>query len=211
MGQLRQAHCPVGTGKKATAREEMLAPLLLGFMLSATVVFALVGLVGAGLRWVFPPLADSGATNLFIVFVLISCAASDLLFPRVRPTLLNRQTPGTLARIYPKPIAGFLWGLDTGSVVSTFRSSAASWAALVLVLAGWGPWWTGVAYGVGFCLPLGLVVGSYSTADGDRDGDNWRHRSTESLVEMLGRAAGSVRVVAAAVAVGGVLVLQGSF
>jgi hypothetical protein len=44
--------------------------------------------------------------------------------------------------------------LDTGSVVSTYRVSAASWAALALVLAHQGPAWVGFVYAAAFVLPL---------------------------------------------------------
>lgn len=207
MGQLRQAQCPVGTKPGFTLRAKMLPPLLAGFTLSAVVVFAAASAAGAMLRSYF-----SVPTYLLVSLVLSLCAVTDLAFPRIRPTLFNRQTPRSLAARFPAPITGLLWGMDTGIVVSTFRASAASWASLILTFAGWGPWWAGAAYAAAFCAPLGVLVATYPV-DGRADGRRgWQRRSTESMVEVLGRLVKYVRYAAAVTALVAVSVaVQSSF
>ena len=57
---------------------------------------------------------------------------------------------------------GFLWGLDVGTGISTFRMTSGTW--LFLVLAGVGgliPAWLGVGYGLGFSLAV--VIASFSS------------------------------------------------
>ena len=129
----------------------MVVPLVTGFVLSATAVFAAVWALGDLVRgtsiprWVLP-------------LALALCAAADFVFPRVRFPMLRRQTPKHLVGRFHPALGGFLWGLDTGSVVSTFRATAASWAALVLVAAGWSPAWSGLVYAAAFCFPLATAV-----------------------------------------------------
>lgn len=205
MGQMRQAHCPVGTEPTILLRWRVLGPLLTGFTISSVAIFALSSVAGNVVRTAF-----SLPIELLIVFVLVLCVAADLAFPRVRLTLIRRQTPLSLAR-FPEPITGLLWGMDTGTVVSTYRASAASWAALILTFAGWGPWWTGIFYAAAFCTPLGLLIASYPLNQAAGDGEGWRLRSTESWVEVLGGTAGYVRSAAAITAVVGVAVaVQGA-
>jgi hypothetical protein len=199
MGQLRQAQCPVGTKSTSpTLRAKMLLPLLAGFMVSSTTVFALAWSAGAAVRSTVPL-----PTNLLVVPLLALCALTDIAFPRLRPLRLNRQTPRSLAGLFPLPVVGLLWGLDTGTAVSTVRASAASWGALALTFAGWGPWWVGLAYGAAFSVPLGLIVATYPAGGGIPGERRWRRRSTESLVEALVRTVRHVRLA------GGVTALLG--
>jgi hypothetical protein len=200
MGQLRQAQCPVGTKptlatRLATLRWQMLPPLTAGFALASVAVFALVSVCGTLLRS-----ALSLPLGTLLVVVLIASAACDLVFPRLRPTLLNRQTPRNLTDRFSNRMTGFLWGLDAGTVVSTFRSSAASWAALTLTFAGWGPWWIGLAYASAFCVPLGLLIVSHppAAAEGEK---GWRRASTEAVVDAVLGGARYVRLASAAAAV----------
>jgi hypothetical protein len=181
----------------------MLAPLVAGFMLTATGVFALAAAVGAGVRQLSLPIGTA-----LLIFVLGACLITDLVFPRIRPTLLNRQTPRTLSGRFSLPVVGLLWGADAGTVVSTFRVTAGSWGALLLTAAGWAPWWTGVYYGVAFCLPLAVLVIAYPTAGGAAGERGWRRRSTESLAQALssrGRLMRLSTALATAIAIGVVL------
>jgi hypothetical protein len=199
MGQLRQAHRPVGTKPGLTYRGKMLPPLLLGFTVSAIAVFATVSLAGSALRS-----THSLGTNLIVVPVLSLCFASDIVFPRMRRTLFRRQAPLSFAGRFPAPITGLLWGLDTGTVISTFRTSAASWAALMLAFAGWTPLWGGVAYAGGFCLPLGFLILTHR-ATRDDGGESLRTRSTESLVPVLLSRVSHVRYAAAVATLVGIV------
>jgi hypothetical protein len=202
MGQLRQAHCPVGTKPTfPTVRSTMFTPLAAGFMLSSVGVFAVVSLAGTAI-----PSTSPVAITLLVALVLSLCAATDLLFPRMRPTIFNRQTPQSLLRRFSLPVAGFVWGMDTGTVVSTFRASAASWGALTLTFAGWGPWWSGIAYGAAYSAPLALLIATYPVAGGGDACEGWRRRSTESLIAPLSCVANYVRLAAAVTAALGVAI-----
>jgi hypothetical protein len=189
MGQLRQAHCPVGAKPGLTLRGKMLGPLALGFTFSAITVFALMSVAGGLVG------GSSYLSQGIVAIVLVLCAIIDLAYPRVRPTLMYRQTPRSLAGRVSLPVTGALWGLDTGTVVSTFRVSAASWGALIVTFGGWGPWWAGSVYAVAFCGPLILLIGTYPASGGE--GRGWRERSTESLVRALGRPVRYLRYAAA--------------
>lgn len=202
MGQLRQAHCPVGTKPCLTLRWKRLAPLLIGFTFSAVAVFGLASIAGTVLRSTF-----SLKIDVVVAFVLSLCAATDLTFPRIRHSLFNRQTPKSLAGRFSAPITALLWGLDTGTVISTYRTSAASWAALTLTFAGWGPWWVGAAYATAFCLPLGLLIMTYPADGRDDGGSSWRRRSTGLLVPALLSPVKHVRYAAAVMALIGVVIV----
>jgi hypothetical protein len=182
----------------------ILVPLAFGFVASSTAVFAAVWLLGNliglhGLPW-----------ELVAIPALTACAVIDLVFPRIRCSLVRRQTPERLQRSGSPRLAGLAWGLDTGSVISTFRASSASWAALLLVALGVGPAWAGLAYAAGFCIPLILVVVGHdrsSPATATRSRTLLPSTETASLVVWLaarGRAlriltAGSLVLAAAAV------------
>lgn len=195
MGQLRQAHCPVGAKPRFTIRSKMLPPLVVGFTCSAVAVFALAHLAGSAFRSFLP-----FSIEFLLLVALLVFAAIDLNFPRVRPTLVRRQTPRSLSGRFSLPMTGFLWGVDTGSVFSTIRASAASWAALTLALAGWGPWCTGIAYAGGFCLPLAVLIATYPVAGPAEGAHGWRYRSTESIAASLFNALNFLRLTAAAIA-----------
>ncbi len=96
-----------------------------------------------------------------LALVLLGCAALDLDMPGSRCSLLRRQTPRRLFNNRHFLRGAFLWGVDTGSVFSTYRASAASWAAVAMVAAGWIPLWAGALYAIGFCLPLTLAIVSF--------------------------------------------------
>lgn len=199
MGQLRQTHCPVGAKPTITLRGLMLPTLLLGFAVSSIAAFATTSLIGSAARTAF------SLPAVLLAFALAACALIDLTFPRIRPTLFNRQTPRTLSGRIPPPLVGLAWGLDTGTVVSTFRASAASWAALILTFAGWGPWWAGALYAAGFCIPLGLLIATFPVEAGQQ---RWgfRHRATESLVPLMASRVTVVRWAAAGASLAGVVV-----
>ena len=51
-----------------------------------------------------------------------------------------------------------MWGLDAGLVVTTYRVTSLSWAALAVTFFGVVPWWSGLAYALGFSIPLLAVI-----------------------------------------------------
>ena len=52
----------------------------------------------------------------------------------------------------------FLWGIDTGTAVTTFRVSVATWAAFALAFLHVLPFWSGLIYGAAFFIPLVIVI-----------------------------------------------------
>jgi hypothetical protein len=127
--------------------------LMAGFAASATATFGLVWVSGTLIRTHLHI-----AWSLVYVLLFAACAVADLAHPRIRCSAMRRQTPKRLIGSVPASIGGLVWGLDTGTVISTYRTSAASWAALTLAFAGWAPWWGGIAYAAGFGLPLAVLV-----------------------------------------------------
>ena len=76
------------------------------------------------------------------------------------PLSLRRQTPKEFVyagRLDPR-LGTLLWGLDTGTAVSTFRVSAATWVLLAAAIANVAPFWVGGAYAAGFLLPLAVAL-----------------------------------------------------
>lgn len=71
---------------------------------------------------------------------------------------LPRQTPRLLIYKGSTHAGALIWGLDTGLAFTTFRVSAATWAALALAATQSAPLLTGAAYGTGFALPLACAI-----------------------------------------------------
>jgi hypothetical protein len=131
--------------------------LALGFIGSSSAVFA--ALYGIGAVWGehLPAVARHWAA----VGLLIVCAVADvamLVAGRTYSIGWSRQTPRRAVYQLGDRYGALVWGLDTGLVVTTFRISAATWAALGLALLNVAPAWTGLAYGLGFVLPLAVSV-----------------------------------------------------
>ena len=70
----------------------------------------------------------------------------------------RRQTPKQLFHRFGPSAGALLWGLDTGLVVTTFRVTSLSWAALALAALGLVPWWSGLLYAIGFTVPAAALV-----------------------------------------------------
>ncbi|MGH3912405.1 MAG: hypothetical protein ACRDTC_03180 [Pseudonocardiaceae bacterium] len=152
---------PLGKGATTVRRRNATGPfsaLAAGFLIAAFVVFAIVVFVGVALG-----LGHIPATGRILVAVLV-CAAmcavdvASLRKPSLCRLTLRRQTPKALEDRYGRHLGPLLWGIDTGTAVTTFRVSAATWAVLTLCLLQLTPWWVGLAYGAGFCLPLGVAT-----------------------------------------------------
>ncbi|MCW2878492.1 MAG: hypothetical protein JWQ95_2592 [Sphaerisporangium sp.] len=127
--------------------------LALGFTVSAVVTYGLVHLLGFGLfGWV-----PGTVTKIAAVLVMLWCVAIDSGLFGLRTPMWRRQTPQQhFGRLGPARGA-LVWGLDTGLVMTTFRVTSLSWAALGVTLFGLVPWWAGVAYAMGFTIP-GIVM-----------------------------------------------------
>jgi hypothetical protein len=130
------------------------ALLALGFTVSAVAVHAVLWQLGA---WLLGDARSSPRTWLIGAVVLGLLLALDARRAR-RPGAIgpswNRQTPKRLVWDYGSARAALLWGLDAGLVVTTYRVTSLSWAALVVAFLGLVPWWSGVAYAAGFAVPI---------------------------------------------------------
>jgi hypothetical protein len=129
--------------------------LALGFAGSALAVFALASLTGGIL---LRPLHGRPLPALVAVAVLAGLALVDAGLFGLRTPMWRRQTPRELFIRFGPSAGALLWGLDTGLVVTTFRVTSLSWAALALTALGLTPWWTGLLYAAGFTLPAAALV-----------------------------------------------------
>ena len=210
MGVLRQARPPGWREPRIDSSVLILLPLVFGFAIAATVVFAVASALGSA-----APARQGPPWSWLLPVALGVCAVLDLAFPRLRRTLFRRQTPQMLVGALPAPLGAVVWGLDTGSVLSTYRASAASWAGLLLVFAGWGPWWTGIAYAAGFGVPLALLVASYRPGPSTkaRQGPLARLRTADtdaSVVPALIQSARHVRMLSAVLVVAAIVATTGA-
>jgi hypothetical protein len=155
-------------GQSIELRIRIQVPALfaVSFVGAAFSVFALATAAGTALHMLEVSLAwRHGIAST----ILLALAAVDLHAVRRKtycPISWRRQTPRVLMRWYSPRVVAVLWGLDTGLAVTTFRVSAATWGALLLAFLGFGTWWIGLCYGVGFVVPLMvlLCVGPIGTA-----------------------------------------------
>jgi hypothetical protein len=167
---------------------KLLVPLAIAFTISAGTVFALLAYLGVILH------LHGSFFRFALVPALLGCVMIDLAYPRVRCSLIRRQTPEQLDGQLPFLVNGLLWGFDTGTIVSTFRASAASWAAILLVAAGWAPRWSGLVYGGTFGTIL-LVAASL-----DLMGSRLATVSSERVLASVRAIARPVRWASAALA-----------
>lgn len=131
--------------------------LALGFTGSAFGLYAALWLIGANV------LGDARSTTglLLVAGVLGFLLGLDSMRAR-RPGATGpswrRQTPKHFRYRYGSTRAALLWGLDAGLVVTTYRVTSLSWAALAVTFFGVVPWWSGLAYALGFSIPLLAVI-----------------------------------------------------
>ncbi|MBO3741482.1 hypothetical protein [Actinoplanes flavus] len=73
---------------------------------------------------------------------------------------LRRQTSKALAQRddLPQWVAPMIWGLDTGTMWTTFRVSASTWVVMIAALLHVAPQWSGLVFGAAFTIPLSLAV-----------------------------------------------------
>jgi hypothetical protein len=148
----RSADPRVKGGRKTTTWLASLLALGLGFSVSATSIVVAATYVGrvSGL---------SGHQYRYVVIpVLVALAVADMQFRLLRRLMIRRQTPEALLSRLGSVRGSFCWGLDAGSIVSTFRATAASWAVLALALTGWAPVWSGTVYASGFVVAFFLTA-----------------------------------------------------
>jgi hypothetical protein len=124
--------------------------LALGFTLSALTAYAVVWLSGSAMR-------VSGLSlglRVTIAGAVLACwAVIDTGVLGFRAPSWRRQTPRKAFDVLGPTRAALLWGLDTGLTFTTYRVTSLTWVAFTASLLHLVPWWSGLAYAVGFVLP----------------------------------------------------------
>ncbi|WP_188195493.1 hypothetical protein [Nonomuraea sp. SYSU D8015] len=128
--------------------------LSFGFTLSALTMYGLVHLLGSG---VFGGMGHTGAKSA-AALVMLGCLVIDSGLFGLSTPMWRRQTPRQHFYRFGPVRGALLWGLDTGLVVTTFRVTSLTWAALGVTLFGLVPWWVGLAYALGFTVPAFAMV-----------------------------------------------------
>ena len=132
--------------------------LVLGFTAAAIALYATLSLVGARLLgldrlgrqgW----LLAAGVLGALLVVDLVRARRPGRYGPS-----WHRQTPKDLEERFGARGAALLWGLDAGLVVTTYRVTSLSWAALAVTALGLVPWWSGVVYAAGFTAPVAAMI-----------------------------------------------------
>ncbi len=126
-----------------------------GFIAGAVAIYALVWVVGDNL---IGSLHVGALTAWVGAAAMAAFLAIDLGIFGLSTPMWRRQTPRHWYPRFGADAAGLLWGLDAGLVATTIRVTSLSWAGLSIVLLGLTPWWSGLAYGLGFVLPLAISL-----------------------------------------------------
>ena len=145
-----------------------------GFLLSSSIVFGLLNALGRQL-----PLGHQDTYVVVVVFAILFALALDVHnFRRGKRWSFGarRQTPRALWYRRERRKVALIWGLDTGSVVSTFRVTALSWVALLatFLLRPWPP--SALVYGLAFVGPQLIQMSN---------GEPTKGRGRRSLVRFL--------------------------
>ena len=130
--------------------------LALGFTISALMLYAVLSFAGALV------LGDArstmGALLAAVMGLLLGFDALRARRPGAMGLSWRRQTPKSFEPRYGVSRAALLWGLDAGLVVTTIRVTSLSWAALTVTFLGLVPWWSGLAYALGFTAPVLTMI-----------------------------------------------------
>lgn len=151
---------PPGRGEHANRRRGTppIAAMSAGFTVSAVTVVGAAHVTGAAFGIAHVPV------DVRVWIALPLCAALavlDVAAVRARSLCkitMRRQTPKNLIYRYGDRVGPLIWGLDTGLAVTTFRVAGATWAVLGLSLLNLVPWWLGLVYAMGFCVPVATAT-----------------------------------------------------
>ena len=135
-------------------RLRVMAVFATAFVGGAIVIFALASLAGTGARVTAIPLQWRAFA---VAACLLALALVDVLSLRRKSYCLLgmwRQARQSLIRNHRVTAVAAVWGFDTGLAITTFRVAAVTWGALILTLFGFASWWSGIAYGLAFTVPL---------------------------------------------------------
>ena len=149
-----------GASRSLILRLGVTAAFAVAFVTGAVFIFSATSVLGAALQLsTMPQALREGAAAV----LLLPLALADVIAFRrgtYCPITLRRQAPKSLMRRYTAVQVAAAWGFDTGLAVTTFRVAALTWGALLFTFLGLSPWWTGIAYGVGFALPVSALMWS---------------------------------------------------
>lgn len=140
-------------GQSVTGYRGLIGRFAAAFTASSFIVFAVVGSIGLTMARLLTGQARLGVTCA----VLLGSLTLDTWSLKRKswcPVTLRRQTPKSIAQRHGARRAAVAWGLDTGLVFTTYRTSSISWALLALAVIGVTPWWAGLGYATGFLVPL---------------------------------------------------------
>ena len=137
------------------------------FTARSVTIFAVARGIGAPARALVAS-STRVAIALPILLIAIVLDSYSLRYKRMCPLTARRQTPKMVYNAHGSGRAALVWGLDAGLVFTTYRMSSISWALLLLGVLGVAPWWTGLAYALGFVATLwiGCTFGGHLTGDG---------------------------------------------
>lgn len=160
-------------------------------------MFAAAGTLGSWL-----PVTTPARLGIILTGALVLGVAEIRRLSRGDPHSIGprRQTPKEIGNT---AFGVFLWGVDTGTVVTTVRATILPLLTLLLVASGFGiGWLTGVAYGCGFTLAIAFAI----SERGRRLRRSWNRSRHYRAIPAMRR---SVRCGALLLAFGIVLTLVG--
>lgn len=143
-----------GSSRSLSVRLRVAGALAGGFLAGAITVFAVAFWLGQGLGLAALPVATRRGVAIGALLLLASLDVLALRRGTYCPVGWRRQTPRALMYRRGPAVVAAWWGLDTGLAVTTIRVAALTWGAMLLTLLGLAPWWLGIAYGLGFVLPV---------------------------------------------------------
>lgn len=152
---------------------------MIAFLVSSAFVFAVVSAAGAATLLALPAATRSVllglcASGLFVVeFHALIRSKACVIGPR-------RQVPKMLAHQNPQWLTALMWGLDSGTALTTYRFTTLPWLSLLAVLLGRLSWTASFLYSAGFGLVLALFAFAPS-------------RRSPEPVRLLIRSAGAIR------------------
>lgn len=123
-------------GKVANAKKEFVLPVTL-YTLGGLISSSLVGLLVAGIgRLLFS--TDSMAATIGLLIAILGGVVSilrELFFQSIPLLQLKRQTPYRWFYTFKIEVTSFLWGLDLGSVFSTYLTLSGIWPLTIGIFA----------------------------------------------------------------------------
>lgn len=143
-------------GSSASFRQKfaVTVTVALTFVASAVLIFGIATAIGELARTSDLPVSWRYAMAGTILWMLAVVDYCSLRRARYCLIGLARQTPRSVMFRYNFLVAAAVWGFDTGLAFTTIRVAGLTWAAFLLPILGLAPWWTGIAYAVGFAVPL---------------------------------------------------------